>query len=77
MRSPATPDARRCRGIAGRGRVLGTDDPVVAQRSGTSTGLIYQYFADKQDIFMALLDENIVESTRAVAALPRDRAWPR
>ncbi|BDE57198.1 hypothetical protein REA19_02140 [Prescottella equi] len=45
----------------------------VAQRSGTSTGLIYQYFADKQDIFMALLDENIVESTRAVAALPRDR----
>ncbi|MFM1725087.1 helix-turn-helix domain-containing protein [Rhodococcus sp. PAM 2766] len=45
----------------------------VAKRAGTSTGLIYQYFADKQDIFMALLDESIVESTRAVAALPRDR----
>lgn len=45
----------------------------VAKRAGTSTGLIYQYFSDKQDIFMALLDENIVESTRAVAALPRDR----
>ncbi|RVW06839.1 TetR/AcrR family transcriptional regulator [Prescottella agglutinans] len=45
----------------------------VAKRAGTSTGLIYQYFADKQDIFMALLDENIVESTRVVAALPRDR----
>lgn len=45
----------------------------VAKRAGTSTGLIYQYFADKQDIFMALLDENIVESTKAVAALPRDR----
>ncbi|WP_305093424.1 TetR/AcrR family transcriptional regulator [Prescottella sp. R16] len=45
----------------------------VAQRAGTSTGLIYQYFADKQDIFMALLEESIAESTRAVDALPRDR----
>ena len=45
----------------------------VAQRAGTSTGLIYQYFADKQDIFMALLDENIVESTQTIASLPRDR----
>ncbi|MGW0045112.1 TetR/AcrR family transcriptional regulator [Rhodococcus sp. NPDC003348] len=44
----------------------------VAKRAGTSTGLIYQYFADKQDIFMALLDEAIVESTERVAALPRD-----
>lgn len=44
----------------------------VAQRSGTSTGLIYQYFADKQDIFVALLDESQAESADFVAALPRD-----
>lgn len=43
----------------------------VAQRSGTSTGLIYQYFADKQDIFVALLDESQAESADFVAALPR------
>lgn len=29
----------------------------IAKRSGTSTGLIYQYFADKQDVFAALLRE--------------------
>ncbi|MER5280992.1 helix-turn-helix domain-containing protein [Streptomyces sp. NPDC002809] len=45
----------------------------VAQRSGTSTGLIYQYFADKQEIFVALLIESQIESTAFVAALPRDR----
>ncbi|MDG3009423.1 TetR/AcrR family transcriptional regulator [Rhodococcus sp. D2-41] len=44
----------------------------VAQRSGTSTGLIYQYFADKQEIFIALLNESQVESAAFVAALPRD-----
>ncbi|MDH6282627.1 TetR/AcrR family transcriptional regulator [Prescottella agglutinans] len=45
----------------------------VAKRSGTSTGLIYQYFADKQDIFTALLNESQLESTEFVASLPRDR----
>uniref|UniRef100_A0AAU3GYE2 TetR/AcrR family transcriptional regulator n=1 Tax=Streptomyces sp. NBC_01401 TaxID=2903854 RepID=A0AAU3GYE2_9ACTN len=45
----------------------------VAQRSGTSTGLIYQYFADKQEIFIALLGESQVESTAFIEALPRDR----
>lgn len=45
----------------------------VAKRSGTSTGLIYQYFADKQEIFMALLNESQLESTEFVAGLPRDR----
>lgn len=45
----------------------------VAKRAGTSTGLIYQYFADKQDIFMALLNESQLESTAFVASLPRDR----
>ena len=45
----------------------------VAKRSGTSTGLIYQYFADKQEIFMALLNESQVESTEFVVGLPRDR----
>ncbi|MGO4205385.1 TetR/AcrR family transcriptional regulator [Rhodococcus sp. TAF43] len=44
----------------------------VAKRSGTSTGLIYQYFADKQEIFTALLNESQIESTAFVAALPRD-----
>jgi AcrR family transcriptional regulator len=45
----------------------------VAQRSGTSTGLIYQYFADKQEIFLALLSESQIESTAFVEALPRDQ----
>ncbi|WP_433609085.1 TetR/AcrR family transcriptional regulator [Prescottella agglutinans] len=45
----------------------------VAKRSGTSTGLIYQYFADKQEIFMALLNESQLESTAFVVGLPRDR----
>ena len=44
----------------------------VAQRSGTSTGLIYQYFADKQEIFIALLNESQIESAAFVATLPRD-----
>ncbi|MFD4183583.1 TetR/AcrR family transcriptional regulator [Rhodococcus sp. NPDC058514] len=44
----------------------------VAQRSGTSTGLIYQYFTDKQEIFIALLNESQIESAAFVAALPRD-----
>lgn len=43
----------------------------VAQRSGTSTGLIYKYFADKHDIFVALLNESQVESAHFVAQLPR------
>ncbi|NLU84159.1 TetR/AcrR family transcriptional regulator [Rhodococcus sp. HNM0569] len=45
----------------------------VAARAGTSTGLIYQYFTDKQDIFATLLNESQLESARFVAALPRDR----
>ncbi|MFE3290141.1 TetR/AcrR family transcriptional regulator [Rhodococcus sp. NPDC059234] len=45
----------------------------VAGRAGTSTGLIYQYFADKQEIFIALLNESQLESAAFVAALPRDR----
>ncbi|WP_137873558.1 TetR/AcrR family transcriptional regulator [Rhodococcus sp. Q] len=44
----------------------------VAQRSGTSTGLIYQYFADKQEIFIALLNESQIESAAFVSTLPRD-----
>lgn len=45
----------------------------VAQRAGTSVGLIYQYFPDKQEIFIALLNESQIESRRFVAALPRDQ----
>ncbi|GAA4486453.1 hypothetical protein GCM10023094_42870 [Rhodococcus olei] len=45
----------------------------VAKRSGTSTGLIYQYFADKQEIFAALLNESQIESATVAAALPRDK----
>ncbi|WP_109509173.1 TetR/AcrR family transcriptional regulator [Nocardioides speluncae] len=45
----------------------------VAQRAGTSTGLIYQYFSDKQEIFIALLNESQIESAAFVEALPRDQ----
>ncbi|MER5438763.1 helix-turn-helix domain-containing protein [Streptomyces sp. NPDC002790] len=45
----------------------------VAQRAGTSTGLIYQYFADKEEIFIALLSESQIESTAFVESLPRDQ----
>jgi AcrR family transcriptional regulator len=45
----------------------------VAKRSGTSVGLIYQYFTDKQDIFTSLLNESQIESRSFVAALPRDQ----
>jgi AcrR family transcriptional regulator len=45
----------------------------VAKRSGTSVGLIYQYFTDKQDIFTSLLNESQIESRSVVAALPRNQ----
>ncbi|MGX6510726.1 TetR/AcrR family transcriptional regulator [Rhodococcus sp. SJ-2] len=45
----------------------------IAKRSGTSVGLIYQYFTDKQDIFTSLLNESQIESRSFVATLPRDR----
>lgn len=45
----------------------------VAKRSGTSIGLIYQYFTDKQDIFTSLLNESQIESRSFVATLPRSR----
>lgn len=45
----------------------------VAKLSGTSTGLIYQYFVDKPDIFVALLSESQIESRIFVAALARDQ----
>lgn len=45
----------------------------VAKRAGTSTGLIYQYFVDKQDIFAALLSESQLEMAAFVDALPREQ----
>lgn len=45
----------------------------VARRAGTSVGLIYQYFADKQELFIALLNESQIESAAFVEALPRDQ----
>ncbi|MCK0089287.1 TetR/AcrR family transcriptional regulator [Rhodococcus sp. F64268] len=45
----------------------------VAKRSGTSVGLIYQYFTDKQDIFTSLLNESQIEARSFVATIPRDR----
>ena len=45
----------------------------VAKRSGTSVGLIYQYFVDKHDLFITLLNESQIESRSFVAALPRDQ----
>lgn len=44
----------------------------VAKRARISTGLIYQYFVDKQDIFVALLHESQVELAEFIAGLPRD-----
>lgn len=43
----------------------------IAKRSGTSTGLIYQYFADKQDVFAALLREGQDELAAHIGAQPR------
>ncbi len=45
----------------------------VAKRAGTSTGLIYQYFVDKQDIFAALLSESQLEMADFVNSLPREQ----
>ena len=45
----------------------------VAKRSGTSTGLIYQYFVDKQYIFAALLSESQLEMADFVSSLPREQ----
>ncbi|WP_235735005.1 TetR/AcrR family transcriptional regulator [Nocardioides alcanivorans] len=44
----------------------------VAKRANISTGLIYQYFVDKQDIYVALLQESQEELTEFVRALPRE-----
>lgn len=45
----------------------------VAKRAGTSVGLIYQYFKDKPDIFVALLTESKGRARASIAALPRDQ----
>ncbi|WP_433667658.1 TetR/AcrR family transcriptional regulator [Nocardia sp. CA-136227] len=45
----------------------------VAKRARISTGLIYQYFAHKQDIFVMLLHESQLELTEYVRSLPRDQ----
>ncbi len=45
----------------------------VAKRSGTSTGLIYQYFVDKKDIFAALLTESQLELAEFAQGLARDQ----
>lgn len=42
----------------------------VATRAGMSPGLIYQYFANKQDLFAALLEESQRELAEGIAALP-------
>lgn len=44
----------------------------IAKRSGTSTGLIYQYFADKQDVFAALLREGQDALAAHIAGQPRE-----
>ncbi|GAA4803516.1 TetR/AcrR family transcriptional regulator [Tomitella cavernea] len=44
----------------------------VAKRAGMSPGLIYQYFVDKQDIFITLLQEAETELSEFIEALPRD-----
>lgn len=44
----------------------------IARRSGMSAGLIYRYFADKQDVFATLLHNNQVEVTRFIRATRAD-----
>ena len=44
----------------------------VAARAGTSVGVIYRYFVDKQDIFVALLLESQERLTQFLGALPRE-----
>lgn len=44
----------------------------VARRARISTGLIYQYFADKQDIFVTLLHESQLQIIEFIRGLPRD-----
>lgn len=44
----------------------------VAKRAGISTGLIYQYFVDKQDIFVTLLHESQLDLIEFIRTAPRD-----
>lgn len=44
----------------------------VASQAGTSVGVIYRYFVDKQDIFVALLLESQHHLTQFLGAVPRD-----
>ena len=44
----------------------------VAKRAGISPGLIYQYFVDKQDIFVTLLHESQLDLIEFIRALPRN-----
>lgn len=44
----------------------------VTTRAGTSVGVVYRYFADKQDIFVALLIESQAELTAFLNTVPRD-----
>lgn len=44
----------------------------VAARAGTSVGVIYRYFIDKQDIFVALLLESQQNLTQFLITVPRD-----
>lgn len=47
----------------------------IAERAGVPVASLYQYFADKEDVLLALLDRAMVETSErveaAVAALPR------
>lgn len=45
----------------------------VAKRAGMSPGLIYQYFVDKQDIFITLLHESQLGLIEFIRDLPRDK----
>lgn len=44
----------------------------VAKRANISTGLIYQYFVDKQDIFVTLLHESQLDLIEFIRTRPRD-----
>lgn len=49
----------------------------VAAKAGTSVGVIYRYFVDKQDIFVALLLESQHHLTEFLNSVPRDEGVAR
>lgn len=48
----------------------------VAERAGVSIGTLYQYFANKDDLLMALLEHHVAAAQQAIATAFRDLPGP-